>query len=492
MCFAAKGSQLVLAIDTALEVRDLVTGAEVMTLGAHRNQNPAVGHTEWISGFALAEEAGVAVSVARDRTLRVWDLASGLCRRAVPVSGDHAGEVALSSDGRLAVSLHRYEIYAWDLESGECWPLLPGQARGYECPTSVALANARSGQRLALLARHGPEQDPTRSIVSLIDLSSGNPLRVLHDGFVVSAVSLSADGRLAATADWQERTVRVWEVSSGRCMHVLRGHMDNVTAIALTSDGCLLVSAGRDGVLRVWTTDTGECVRALPAHPAGVARLCLTRNGALAATSGLGKTGETKRIVVWDLARGMEVPDAERHLCPVTSVALSSDGRRAASASLAIALKGRPEPLADPYPIRLWDPATGACVERLAHDPREPVDVSFEGSALRLVPTRQLVSEITGIPTRIRAPDDGPEVAGAGGAVRIYPPTRGWTDPTLVVENTETGARLASYCAGSAVTALSPVGADGRFACGTRDGEVHFLRLIGFPSFLTEPGQGLP
>jgi WD40 repeat protein len=142
--FTARGTQLVMDHDSALEVRDLTTGALVMTLGVHHNDDPAAGHTDRITGFALEEDLGVAVSVAKDNTLRVWDLVSGACRRTMSVPGGSAADVALSRGGRLAVTVHRYEVYAWDLEPGAYWPLQAARAPG-DCASSVALATRKNG-----------------------------------------------------------------------------------------------------------------------------------------------------------------------------------------------------------------------------------------------------------------------------------------------------------------------------------------------------------
>jgi WD40 repeat protein len=46
--------------------------------------------------------------------------------------------------------------------------------------------------------------------------------------------------------------VRLWDLATGKPIRVLEGHTERVTALALSSDGSLLASAGHDGAIRLW------------------------------------------------------------------------------------------------------------------------------------------------------------------------------------------------------------------------------------------------
>jgi WD40 repeat protein len=60
------------------------------------------------------------VSASDDRTLKVWDLASGAELRTLVGHGNAVGAVAVTSDGRHAVSASRDRtLKVWDLASGE-------------------------------------------------------------------------------------------------------------------------------------------------------------------------------------------------------------------------------------------------------------------------------------------------------------------------------------------------------------------------------------
>ena len=76
----------------------------------------------------------------------------------------------------------------------------------------------------------------------------------------VRAVAFSADGSLlASTSD--DRTVRLWNPSTGQEVQKLAGHTDWVRAVAFSADGSLLASASADQTVRLWNPSTGQEVQ---------------------------------------------------------------------------------------------------------------------------------------------------------------------------------------------------------------------------------------
>ncbi len=75
----------------------------------------------------------------------------------------------------------------------------------------------------------------------------------------VSGVALSADGKLAVSASW-DQTLKVWEVVSGRELRTLAGHTKAVTGVALSADGKLAVSGSEDRTMKVWEVASGSCL----------------------------------------------------------------------------------------------------------------------------------------------------------------------------------------------------------------------------------------
>ncbi|WP_437494757.1 WD40 repeat domain-containing protein [Sorangium sp. So ce1014] len=94
--------------------------------------------------------------------------------------------------------------------------------------------------------------------VRLWEVGSGRVLRVFAGpSHGVASTAFSPDGRLLASGSDATR-VRLWDVPSGRPLRALEGHKALVQSVAFSPDGTLLASASADGTLRLWHVATGR------------------------------------------------------------------------------------------------------------------------------------------------------------------------------------------------------------------------------------------
>jgi WD40 repeat protein len=71
------------------------------------------------------------------------------------------------------------------------------------------------------------------------------------------SVSFSPDGLSIVSGSW-DKTVRVWDVTTGEEKAKLEGHSDYVTSVSFSPDGLSIVSGSADKTVRVWDVSTGE------------------------------------------------------------------------------------------------------------------------------------------------------------------------------------------------------------------------------------------
>jgi len=181
-------------------------------------------------------------------------------------------------------------------------------------------AIAQGGRRVV-----SASQDRT---LKVWDLESGRALVTLegHAGGV-TACAVTPDGRRVVSASY-DQTLKVWDLESGRALVTLEGHTSVVNACAVTPDGRRVVSASGDKTLKVWDLESGRSLASLEGHARGVHACAVTQDGRRAVS-----VSHDQTLKVWDLERGRALATLEGHSDDVTACAVTPNGRSVVSAS---------------------------------------------------------------------------------------------------------------------------------------------------------------
>ncbi|MCS7056150.1 MAG: hypothetical protein NZM18_08295 [Thermoflexales bacterium] len=68
------------------------------------------------------------------------------------------------------------------------------------------------------------------------------------------SVTFSPNEQLLASVSW-DKAVRLWRVSDGALLRMLKGHTKGVNSVAFSPDGRLLASGSDDRTVRLWGVD---------------------------------------------------------------------------------------------------------------------------------------------------------------------------------------------------------------------------------------------
>lgn len=133
--------------------------------------------------------------------------------------------------------------------------------------------------------------------VRLWDAGSGASRAALvpHGGQGSRIVRFSPDGEWLASGG-NDRNVVLTNLRTGE-RHVLRGHPDQVFALAFDPEGRVLLSGDRAGNLLLWDVDGRRQIAALPPHRELLMCIAVSPDGATIATSSAGYSPEVR---LWD------------------------------------------------------------------------------------------------------------------------------------------------------------------------------------------------
>jgi WD40 repeat protein len=260
--------------------------------------------------------------------------------------------VACSGDGAVLATATKHSVYLWETTTGK--PRgeaveMPGKVLNL-CPTPGGLAalvrvgltvevrslpdKALLGPPIACSAQ--PRSAALRGdgkVVVVGDEQVARPCWVAtgmpetqpwKHGGAVRVVAFSRDGRWAVTGS-DDKLARVWHVTSGKLVRVLKGHTLAVVAAAFSPDGRQVLTGGLDHRAFLWDASSGKPLHRLR-HSQGVQGVAFHPTGRVLAT---GSDDSTTRV--WETATGRPVGAPVQHPGEVTGVAFTPDGRFLAS-----------------------------------------------------------------------------------------------------------------------------------------------------------------
>jgi small GTP-binding protein len=179
-----------------------------------------------------------------------------------------------------------------------------------------------------------------------------------HQGEVRS-VAFDAQGGMLASGS-EDKTVKLWEVESGKLLRTLEGHWSSVLSVAFDPQGGTLASGSADKTVKLWEMRSGKLLYTLKEHGASLWSVAFDPQGGALAGGGHGET-----VTLWEVRSGKLLRTLEGHKPYVESIAFDPNGRALASGG-------------DDYTVKLWSVTDGRLLHKLVGHKSPVASVAFD------------------------------------------------------------------------------------------------------------------
>ena len=488
LAFSPDGSNLASGnADGNIILYNRITGTQKTLIGRY---------TEYITSLAFSPDGKILASCNRQGTIQIWDAITGEVKYTL--MHDAGGKLSFTIDCNTIVVVSKKEgkISLWNSITGEQKKTF---AMHPDC-TAVGTAFSPNGKTVAVGSVNGTVYIYDLNTDELKMLLSEHKDHVCHLAF-------SSDGKMLATASFEDKTICLWDVHTGTHRKILTDeNTPDVRGLAFSPDGKTLASGRGDGTIRFWDTHTSKQKKMFTGHSESVLSVAVNPNGDIIASgcnlgiirlwntdtmqpirtlnrpknrqiesansivfSSDGKTlfcGTGDGIHLWNAYTGEYKKTLTGHTDSVKTIARSSDGNILASGSR-------------DNTIRLWDAHTGEHKRTLIAHKKLINSVAFspdgktlasggEGGTVRLwdIATGKNKLALTGhkkwVESIAFSPDGKTLASGDGyGIIHLWDIDTGKTEMTLTLDPgtdwvyslafSPDGKTLASGCASATI-----------------------------------------
>jgi pleiotropic regulator 1 len=243
------------------------------------------GHLGWVRAVAVDPANQWFATGAGDRTIKIWDMASGGLKLTLTGHISTIRGLAVSANSPYLFSAAEDKtVKCWDLEQNKVVRHYHGHLSGVYC--------AALHPTLDVLVTGGRD-----STARVWDIRSKNQVHVLagHTNTVVALGTQRADPQVVTGS--MDNTIRYWDLAKGERTVSLTNHKKSVRAVAIHPYEYTMASASADNIKK-WKFPRGEFLMNMQGQNAIINAMAVNQENVLATG------GDNGSLHFWDWKTG--------------------------------------------------------------------------------------------------------------------------------------------------------------------------------------------
>ncbi|MBP5592450.1 protein kinase [bacterium] len=251
------------------------------------------GHTTYIPSLAYSPDDRLLASSSWDYTIKLWNIATESAISSFGVEGTVPYSLAFSPDGQFLASGDSDGVLRF-------WNPLTGKIIfSYPLHTDQISAISFFNKGKSIISSGKDKK------VKIFNLSERRVSKVFDHENPVNTVAVSADGTLAASAG-RNGEINFWSLQEGKLLFGTKGgNGKSVLSLAISPDNTVAISADEDGVINKWDVKSKKIVETFKENSGTVNAVAFSEDGKMFISAGravvIRNTANSQKIMQFDL-----------------------------------------------------------------------------------------------------------------------------------------------------------------------------------------------